>query len=59
MIFFSSAFKKGMQCIDRYAEMCLPPNVRQIINENVAGARHTFAFLCDDPLFQSGKSKSK
>ncbi|EEB11578.1 conserved hypothetical protein [Pediculus humanus corporis] len=42
-----------MKCIDLYSDTCLSSSVRKIINENVAGARHTFAFLCDDPLFQS------
>jgi hypothetical protein len=50
-----SAFKTGMQCIDQYAELCLNARERKLMNENVAGARHTFAYLCDDPLFQSGK----
>ena len=48
-------FKTGMNCIDDYKERCLSPRQQQVIERGVAGARHTFAFLCDDPVFQAGK----
>ncbi|XP_075210982.1 uncharacterized protein LOC142318296 [Lycorma delicatula] len=47
------AFKEGMKCIDDYADACLNRRNRRILEDHVAGARHTFRFLCDDPSFQS------
>ncbi|XP_014271844.1 uncharacterized protein [Halyomorpha halys] len=47
------AFKTGMGCMDAYFEDCLSENDRKIFESHVAGARHTFRFLCDDPGFQA------
>ena len=47
-------FKTGMACVDEYKNKCLPLRQRQAIERGVAGAKYTFAFLCDDPVFQSG-----
>lgn len=49
-----SAFKTGMQCFDLYAATCLNGDERKVMNRNVAGARHAFSYLCDDPSFQTG-----
>jgi hypothetical protein len=49
-----SAFKTGMQCFDKYAQTCLNGDERKFMNRNVAGARHMFSYLCDDPSFQTG-----
>ncbi|GFG32950.1 hypothetical protein Cfor_05509, partial [Coptotermes formosanus] len=48
-----NAFKTGMQCFDSYAATCLNGDERQVMNRNVAGARHAFSYLCDDPSFQT------
>ncbi|XP_039275504.1 uncharacterized protein LOC111044446 [Nilaparvata lugens] len=48
-----SAFKTGMNCMNSYARECLNPDSRRIMEDHVAGAKHTFSFLCDDPSFQS------
>ncbi|KAJ9595433.1 hypothetical protein L9F63_013344, partial [Diploptera punctata] len=42
-----------MQCFDNYAATCLSGEERKVMNNNVAGARHTFSYLCDDPSFKS------
>ncbi|KDR12075.1 uncharacterized protein LOC110836537 [Zootermopsis nevadensis] len=42
-----------MQCFDQYAATCLNGDEREVMNRNVAGARHTFSYLCDDPSFQT------
>lgn len=47
------AFKGGMSCIDHYKDNCLHRRQQLNLERHVAGARHTFAFLCDDPVFQS------
>uniref|UniRef100_A0A1B6DVX2 DUF19 domain-containing protein n=1 Tax=Clastoptera arizonana TaxID=38151 RepID=A0A1B6DVX2_9HEMI len=47
-----SAFKTGMGCIDQYAKECLTEIGRKVLEDHTAGARHTFKFLCDDPVFQ-------
>ena len=52
--FHCSAFKTGMKCFDLYATTCLNGDERQVMNRNVAGARHAFIYLCDDPSFQTG-----
>jgi len=52
--FYCSAFKTGMNCFDSYAATCLNGEERQLMNRNVAGARHAFSYLCDDPSFQTG-----
>ena len=52
--FYCSAFKTGMKCFDSYADTCLNGDERQVMNQNVAGARHAFSYLCDDPSFQTG-----
>jgi hypothetical protein len=43
-----------MQCFDLYAATCLNGDERKVMNRNVAGARHAFSYLCDDPSFQAG-----
>jgi hypothetical protein len=43
-----------MQCFDLYATTCLNGDERKVMNRNVAGARHAFSYLCDDPSFQTG-----
>ncbi|XP_054267023.1 uncharacterized protein LOC128989177 [Macrosteles quadrilineatus] len=48
-----SAFKIGMGCMDTFANTCLSTTDKQTLDAHVAGARHTFKFLCDDPVFQS------
>lgn len=48
-----NAFKTGMGCMDEYSKECLTERDRKILEDHVAGARHTFRFLCDDPGFQS------
>ncbi|XP_046675120.1 uncharacterized protein LOC124363893 [Homalodisca vitripennis] len=48
-----SAFKIGMGCMDEFAKKCLSHQDRQTLEAHVAGARHTFKFLCDDPVFQA------
>ncbi|XP_023713670.1 uncharacterized protein LOC111867761 [Cryptotermes secundus] len=48
-----NAFKTGMQCFDLYAATCLNGDERKVMNRNVAGARHAFSYLCDDPSFQT------
>jgi hypothetical protein len=48
------AFKAGMQCFDSYAITCLNGDERKLMNSNVAGARHAFSYICDDPSFQRG-----
>jgi hypothetical protein len=52
-------FKVGMQCIDEYKDQCLNQRHKIQMERAVAGAQHTFAFLCDDPVFQSGKLITK
>jgi len=52
--FYCSAFKTEMKCFDSYADACLNGEERQVMNQNVAGARHAFSYLCDDPSFQTG-----
>nr|CAD7568667.1 unnamed protein product [Timema californicum] len=47
-----SAFKTGMGCIEEYANQCLSPRDHKVLEDHVAGAKHTFRFLCDDPGFQ-------
>jgi hypothetical protein len=54
---FCSAFKTGMQCFDLYAVTCLNGDERKVMNRNVAGARHAFSYLCDDPSFQTGNNR--
>ncbi|XP_046675121.1 uncharacterized protein LOC124363894 [Homalodisca vitripennis] len=48
-----SAFKIGMGCMDDFAKKCLSHQDRQTLEAHVAGARYTFKFLCDDPVFQA------
>lgn len=47
-------FKIGMGCMDDFGKRCLSYQERQTMEAHVAGARHTFKFLCDDPVFQTG-----
>ena len=56
---FLRMFKAGMNCIDDYKARCLTARQQQVIERGVAGARHTFAFLCDDPVFQAGKAQRR
>ncbi|PSN42456.1 hypothetical protein C0J52_18916 [Blattella germanica] len=42
-----------MGCINDYADNCLNPREKKILEDNLAGAKHTFRFLCDDAGFQS------
>ena len=55
---YRRVFKVGMQCIDEYKDQCLNQRHKIQMERAVAGAQHTFAFLCDDPVFQSGKLKN-
>ncbi|XP_068083748.1 uncharacterized protein [Anabrus simplex] len=48
-----SAFKLGMGCMDDFSQTCLSVRDRRLLDDQVAGARHTFKFLCDDPDFQT------
>nr|CAH0113683.1 unnamed protein product [Daphnia galeata] len=48
-----AVFKVGMLCIDEYKDQCLNQRHKIQMERAVAGAQHTFAFLCDDPVFQS------
>ncbi|XP_054265742.1 uncharacterized protein LOC128988462 [Macrosteles quadrilineatus] len=48
-----SAFKLGMGCMDAFAQKCLSTADRQTLEAHVIGAKHTFKFLCDDPVFQA------
>ena len=43
-----------MSCIEEFKNGCLNPRQKIQMDRAVAGAQHTFAFLCDDPGFQSG-----
>lgn len=52
---FSRGFKIGMQCLDDYSDSCLSTDQKEIVNDNVIGAKYTFKFLCDDETFQKGK----
>lgn len=47
-----------MSCIDEFKDQCLNQRQKIQMERAVAGAQHTFAFLCDDPVFQSGKFSS-
>ena len=55
--FFFRVFKVGMSCIDEFKNQCLNQRQKIQMERAVAGAQHTFAFLCDDPVFQSGKNE--
>lgn len=55
MLMFNRVFKVGMSCIDEFKDQCLNQRQKLQMERAVAGAQHTFAFLCDDPVFQSGK----
>ncbi|XP_066904787.1 uncharacterized protein [Halyomorpha halys] len=46
------AFQTGMGCIDTYSQECLSDKDRKIFESHIAGARHTFHFLCNDPGFR-------
>ncbi|XP_046638845.1 uncharacterized protein LOC124320199 isoform X1 [Daphnia pulicaria] len=48
-----AVFKVGMSCIDEFKDHCLNQRQKIQMERAVAGAQHTFAFLCDDPVFQS------
>ncbi|VVC45402.1 Hypothetical protein CINCED_3A006277 [Cinara cedri] len=45
-------FKIGMQCVEDFSKSCLSLDQKDIVNDNVIGAKYTFAFLCDDEAFQ-------
>ncbi|KAK4326989.1 hypothetical protein Pmani_002507, partial [Petrolisthes manimaculis] len=50
------AFKGGMECVDAYTSSCLTPVEQHDLRGDLEGARSFLAFLCDDPVFQKGKS---
>lgn len=44
----------GMKCLDEYSNLCLSLDEKNMISDNVIGAKYTFKFLCDDEAFQKG-----
>lgn len=53
--FFFRGFKIGMKCLDDYSNLCLSSEEKNLVSDNVIGAKYTFKFLCDDEAFQKGK----
>ncbi|XP_058120729.1 uncharacterized protein LOC131284969 [Anopheles ziemanni] len=45
-------FDRGMQCVERYLEVCVDGKERLIIDNEVYGAKRLYAFLCRDRAFQ-------
>ncbi|XP_027842726.2 uncharacterized protein LOC114123821 [Aphis gossypii] len=45
-------FKMGMKCLDDFSNLCLSLDEKNMVNDNVIGAKYTFKFLCDDEKFQ-------
>ncbi|XP_025204098.1 uncharacterized protein LOC112600954 [Melanaphis sacchari] len=45
-------FKMGMKCFDDFSNLCLTLDEKNMVNDNVIGAKYTFKFLCDDETFQ-------
>lgn len=43
-----------MKCVDDYTSMCLSVDEKNMVGDNVVGAKYTFKFLCDDEAFQKG-----
>lgn len=54
---FFRGFKTGMKCLDDYTSMCLTLDEKNMVGDNVIGAKYTFKFLCDDEAFQKGTIK--
>lgn len=49
----------GMKCLDDFSNLCLSLDEKNMVSDNVIGAKYTFRFLCDDEAFQKGKFKFK
>lgn len=45
----------GMKCFDDFSNLCLSLDEKNMVSDNVIGAKYTFKFLCDDEIFQRGK----
>jgi len=45
----------GMKCFDDFSNLCLSLEEKNMVNDNVIGAKYTFKFLCDDETFQRGE----
>ncbi|XP_060880938.1 uncharacterized protein LOC132952621 [Metopolophium dirhodum] len=45
-------FKMGMKCFDDFSNLCLSLEEKNMVSDNVIGAKYTFKFLCDDEKFQ-------
>jgi len=45
----------GMKCLDDFSNLCLSSDEKNMVSDNVVGAKYTFRFLCDDVVFQKGK----
>jgi len=54
-IMFYRGFKIGMKCLDDYSNLCLTSDEKNMVSDNVIGAKYTFGFLCHDEAFQKGK----
>uniref|UniRef100_A0A182VZZ6 DUF19 domain-containing protein n=1 Tax=Anopheles minimus TaxID=112268 RepID=A0A182VZZ6_9DIPT len=45
-------FNRGMECVQRYLDVCVDAKERLIINNEVYGAKRLYEFLCHDGAFQ-------
>uniref|UniRef100_A0A182JEI1 Uncharacterized protein n=1 Tax=Anopheles atroparvus TaxID=41427 RepID=A0A182JEI1_ANOAO len=45
-------FDRGMECVQRYLDVCVDAKERLIIDNEVYGAKRLYAFLCRDRSFQ-------
>uniref|UniRef100_A0A182LX50 DUF19 domain-containing protein n=1 Tax=Anopheles culicifacies TaxID=139723 RepID=A0A182LX50_9DIPT len=45
-------FNRGMECVQRYLDVCIDAKERLIINNEVHGAKRLYEFLCHDGAFQ-------
>ncbi|XP_055639839.1 uncharacterized protein LOC129777541 [Toxorhynchites rutilus septentrionalis] len=52
-------FNRGMECVQRYLNACLESKERNIIENEVYGARKLYGFLCRDKSFQREFLKHK
>jgi len=44
----------GMKCFEDFSNLCLSLDEKNMVIDNVIGAKYTFKFLCDDETFQKG-----
>ncbi|XP_049537886.1 uncharacterized protein LOC125952463 [Anopheles darlingi] len=45
-------FNRGMECVQRYLDVCVETKERTLIDNEVYGAKRLYEFLCQDRTFQ-------